>query len=110
MLPDSMAGRTTARGYGIKHQRLREKWKLKVDRGGVTCWRCGELITAGEPWDLGHDDRDRAVTRGPEHAACNRATASHQPARERPTGSHPGLIDDPRDAGVGEAPPARRNF
>jgi hypothetical protein len=31
---------------------------------------------ADEPWDLGHDDHDRSITRGPEHRdRCNRAAA-----------------------------------
>lgn len=89
-----MAGRTTARGYGTKHQRRRRQLAAKVERGEVTCWRCGRLIAPGEPWDLGHDDRDRTVTRGPEHRACNRATASHKPSRERAEERHPGLLGD----------------
>lgn len=101
---------TTARGYGAKHQRLRRKWKPKVERGEVACWRCGKLIIPGQPWDLGHDDRDRTVTNGPEHATCNRATASHRPPRARPsTDRHPGLVDPPSD-GVGDAPLSRKNL
>lgn len=44
--------------------------------GTVSCWRCKEPIRPGQPWDLGHDDDDRRVYRGPEHLACNRNTAS----------------------------------
>jgi hypothetical protein len=45
-----------------------------VEAGNVICWRCGELIGADEPFDLGHDDQDRSQYRGPEHQGCNRAT------------------------------------
>ena len=44
--------------------------------GYLTCWRCGDKILRGEPFDLGHDDDDRTITRGPEHAnRCNRRAA-----------------------------------
>ena len=37
--------------------------------------RCGELIHAREPWDLGHvDDAGPRAYSAPEHARCNRAT------------------------------------
>lgn len=62
---------TTTKGYGIRHQREREKWRAKVDSGGVTCARCNEPIQPGRPWDLGHTD-DRTGWTGPEHRVCNR--------------------------------------
>lgn len=74
-------GRTTARGYGNPHQKLRKALERKVASGGIRCWRCGELIRPGEAWDLGHDDDDRRRYRGPEHARCNRATASRRRRR-----------------------------
>ena len=74
-----MAGRTVSHGYGIEHRRTRADWKPYVDRLEVDCWRCGELIipdytVLGDGWDLGHDDYDRSIYRGPEHVNCNRAT------------------------------------
>lgn len=71
-------GKTTARGYGAVHQKLRKQLAPKVAGGGIRCWRCGELIRAGERWDLGHDDGDRRIYRGPEHVKCNRATAKRR--------------------------------
>jgi hypothetical protein len=68
-------GKTSERGYGIGHQRLRASIDRDVQLGGVVCVRCGELIEPGEAWDLGHDDHDRSRHSGPEHARCNRATA-----------------------------------
>lgn len=68
-------GTPQQRGYGAAHQQLRRSWAPKVALGIVDCWRCGERITALEPWHLGHDDHDRSKYRGPEHVACNTATA-----------------------------------
>ena len=70
---------STKRGYGIGHQRLRKRWAPSVAAGMVACARCGGLIAAGEPWDLGHDDHDRSLPAKPEHEKCNRATAGRQP-------------------------------
>jgi hypothetical protein len=69
---------TTSRGYGAAHQRKREEWEPLVDAGLVECWRCEELIDPGEPWDLGHDDDDRSLYRGPEHRTCNRSAPWHR--------------------------------
>lgn len=71
----SRRGTTASRGYGARHQRDRARWRPKVTAGLVTCWRCGNVIEPDEDWDLGHDDFDRSITRGPEHAnRCNRST------------------------------------
>lgn len=74
-------GNTVRRGYGARHQALRKQWARRVERGEVYCSRCGRLIEPGSPWDLGHDDLDRSRYTGPEHAACNRATATHRAHR-----------------------------
>lgn len=61
-------GSTTAGGWGAKHQALRKTYKQRMAQGEqFNCWRCGYLIQPGAPWDLGHDDHDRSVYRGPEH-------------------------------------------
>ena len=70
--------KTVERGYDATHARLRKEWAPHVAAGEVICWRCRTRIYAGEPWDLGHDDYDRTVYRGPEHQRCNRATRSRQ--------------------------------
>lgn len=73
---DRARGTRQARGYGRDHDRLRRALAPLVDTGRATCWRCGLPIAPGEPWDLGHDDHDRTITRGPEHAyTCNRSAA-----------------------------------
>jgi hypothetical protein len=64
--------KTAARGYGSRHQKLRKQWAPVVGAGLVTCWRCGLRIPPGSRWELGHDDSDRRIWRGPEHFACNR--------------------------------------
>lgn len=89
------------RGYGYKHQKLRKRVARQVARGEAYCWRCLEegktkeeaWISPDSNWDLGHDDIDRSLYRGPEHASCNRATSAHRPQRQRPAEQHPGLID-----------------
>lgn len=81
-------GGTSARGYGPAHRRLRAKLAPSVDAGLVDCWRCGQRIQVGQAWDLGHDDNDRSIYRGPEHAGpCNRHAAALKANanRARPT-------------------------
>lgn len=72
-------GTTTARGYGYRHRKLRDHIAHQIRNGApIICWRCNEPIPAGTPWDLGHDDHDRSIYRGPEHIRCNRATAGRR--------------------------------
>lgn len=71
---DRERGSRADRGYGWAHQSESRQWQAKVDRGErVMCWRCGERITGRV--NLGHDDHDRTITRGPEHERCNLSAA-----------------------------------
>ncbi len=72
-------GTTGQRGYGPAHKRRRKRYESLVRAGKATCWRCGLPIDPLAPWDLGHDDHDRRLYRGPEHIQCNRATKGRQP-------------------------------
>jgi hypothetical protein len=76
-------GNTTSRGYGAKHQALRKKVAITVKAGRAVCWRCGQPILPGMLWDLGHDDYDRTVYRGPECRRCNRAAGARKGNRMR---------------------------
>lgn len=70
-------GTRQQRGYGSEHDRLRAAWQAILDTGKpIICWRpgCGKRIDP-KTWDLGHDDHDRTIYRGPECIGCNRATA-----------------------------------
>jgi hypothetical protein len=67
---------TTARGYGNLHQQLRKQIAKQVAAGTAVCWRCGQPILPWMLWDLGHDDYDRSIYRGPEHQRCNRSAAA----------------------------------
>jgi hypothetical protein len=74
---------TTARGYGSAHQALRKKVAALVASGNAVCWRCGRPILPWMQWDLGHDDFDRSIYRGPEHQRCNRSSAASRGNRMR---------------------------
>ena len=79
------------RGYGYQHKKLRASLAPRVDAGLIDCWRCGQRIKAGEPWDLGHNE-DRTAYRGAECLKCNRATNG----RERQNNA-PRPVDATRD-------------
>lgn len=74
----SLASRTP------EHRRMKAQLRPVVEAGGATCWRCGKPIRPGAAWDLGHDDVDRRVYRGPEHQGCNRATNGRYPRDPEP--------------------------
>lgn len=83
-------GSTTRGGWGAKHQALRKAYKERMEQGETfVCWRCGGPVNPALPWDLGHDDVDRTITRGPEHRGreCprggNRATYRRRRAQPR---------------------------
>ena len=77
-----MTRTTTERGYGAQHQRIRAALTPIVNAGDATCWRCGRTIVPGTPWDVGHDDEDRSLYRGPEHTTCNRGEPSKRRGRQ----------------------------
>lgn len=69
------------RGYDHRHRMLRKRWAKAVALDIVDCWRCGEHIAPDQPWDLGHDDHDRSIHRGPECRPCNRSGLSRRSPR-----------------------------
>ncbi len=60
-------------------QKLRASWAAAIATSRVYCPRCGEQITSGQAFDLGHAVPLRAGGSNgdvrPEHRACNRAGA-----------------------------------
>ena len=84
---EQQRGRRQQRGYDAGHDRLRARWKPKVEAGLVdchapTCLMDQRRIQPDADWDLGHDD-DRHH-RGPEHQRCNRSAggkAAHEGQR-----------------------------
>lgn len=77
-----MPGRTIENGYGKEHKRLRAEYARRMEAGeGFDCWRCGKPVDPAADWDLGHDDYDRSVYRGPEHVKCNRGSVRLTPAQ-----------------------------
>jgi len=76
---EKQRGSREDRGYDHAHRSLRKAFIPEVLAGKATCWRCGEPIKPDEAWDLGHDDDDRTMYRGPEHAnRCNRSEAGRR--------------------------------
>ena len=79
----SARGIVASRRYGYTHRVERERWRRLVEQGQVCCRRCGGWIAPGSAWDLGHDDRDEFLPRHPEHASCNRRTATWKALRRQ---------------------------
>lgn len=72
---DRARGTAAQRGYGQAHRSLRASWQRRMDDGErVLCWRCERPVDP-TAWQLGHCDNDRTRYHGPEHVACNLATA-----------------------------------
>lgn len=71
--PSKPRGKTTERGYGSHHQRLR-RYLLSVLIEGSPCARCGQPMSKDQPLDLDHSD-DRTAYLGLSHRHCNRATS-----------------------------------
>lgn len=72
---EAQRGSRQARGYDRNYDRERRHWAGRIRQGDISCWRCRQPIRPDEPWDLGHDDNDRTIIRGPEHQHCNRSAA-----------------------------------
>jgi len=72
--------KTTARGYGSKHQQLRVK--LLPTAYGKPCPRCGRLMLPGQALDLDHTD-SRSGYLGFSHSSCNRRAGQRKGARLR---------------------------
>lgn len=83
------------RGYDAAYDAARRDWERRIDAGErILCWRCltegtTTIITPTTEWDLGHDDHDRTVIRGPECRGPNRATSSRRPTGRRKPEQHP---------------------
>lgn len=84
-------GTTARRGYGKRHQELREQWSPTVAAGRVDCSaplciveRDGgtRRIKRTDEWDLGHDENDRRKYAGPQHSQCNRGQSRRSPVKE----------------------------
>ena len=68
-------GTRQQRGYDQAHDRLRERWRPRVEAGLVDCHADPCIapirrILPGEEWHLDHT-ADRTGYRGPAHARCN---------------------------------------
>lgn len=62
-------GTTTERGYGARHQHERKRVARIVEAGAAVCAQCGQPITPGSKWMLGHDHYAGGYL-GPEHYRC----------------------------------------
>jgi hypothetical protein len=89
-----MAGRD--RSLDLKYRRnghrtIRKAYQQRMDEGKVyRCWRCRRVLDPNA-WDLGHDDNDPNLYRGPECRPCNRAAGARKgnATRARPSQPRP---------------------
>lgn len=98
-----MKGNTTDRGYGSRHQKLREQWEPYVEAGTVNCHAIVCLmpdrwIRPGSEWHLGHT-RDRTGWTGPEHAKCNLSEGGKRGGKKRTFTVEPKEPPDPGKLG-----------
>ena len=63
------------------YKAARAALKGQIDAGLGSCWRCGRWIAPGSAWHVGHDDNDRSVIRGAEHAGENLKAGASKGAR-----------------------------
>ena len=110
-------GTTTERGYGSAHQKLRESWRLRIQRGEEPlCFRCHKIIYPDAPgartgWHLDHDDDDRTKPAQPSHWWCNLSAAGRLRVDPRKLPSAPAPQthsddwDDDEDVPVEPTPP-----
>lgn len=80
---DKARGTRQQRGYDAAHDKLRAQYQRRMDAGEeFTCWRRESPRCTGtidpQRWQLGHDDHDRSVYRGPECVPCNLATSGRR--------------------------------
>lgn len=75
-------GSRQARGYDAAFDAAGRDYQRLIDGGKrYACWRCTKPIKGtrrGIDWQLGHDDHDRTIIRGPEHPVCNLATSGRR--------------------------------
>lgn len=82
---DKARGTRQARGYDQAYDRTRAALTPIVQAGRATCWRCATPIAPDADWHLGHDDHNRSIIRGPEHARCNLSAAGRASHGFEPT-------------------------
>lgn len=67
--------------YGTRHRMARRAALAALEANdGAPCWRCGYPMYYQDRGrlHLGHDDHDRSVYRGLEHARCNTSAGATQ--------------------------------
>lgn len=67
-----------------QHRAARAAFTVLIATGRGICWRCQRPIPPGTPgraWNVGHDDDQVDLIRGPEHTRCNKSAAARKGAR-----------------------------